>query len=476
MRHFFLTTLALTTCWFATAVATKTHAQEAEKSPDPVAVFNRGQDLHEKKDLAGAIRLYEEALRMFPEFAEAEYQRGAAELALGNRNAAEKAFRRAVELRADWTLPMTSLASLLIRDGRTEEAEPLLKKAAALEPQSPPVMIAVAEFRLRTGGSAAILTELLDKISPLTAKANPTPALWVVRAALEKELGKSDAAKKSLAAALALDPADRDAIALAADIAIGDGDIVRARDLASTLEKGDAASDTVRLLKARIAAYEGRLDDAASLLGQLSKPSPAANELNERIRSIRQTNPAELEKLLVAEPKNSTALGRLCSLYRREDPAKALEMCRRASEAEPSNLVHVIGYGAALLQAKQFEQAAALLRKVVDSAPDNSTARANLAGALFQLKRWEEAKSEFRWLVDAQPRSAAGYLFLGIVHDQLTEYIDALANYQQFLRLADAAENKLDIEKVNLRLPAVEKLIKSGKGKKSIGEVRIKQG
>jgi hypothetical protein len=40
-----------------------------------------------------------------------------------------------------------------------------------------------------------------------------------------------------------------------------------------------------------------------------------------------------------------------------------------------------------------------------------------------------------------------------------------MANYQQFLRLADPIDAKLDIDKVNLRLPALQKLIKSRKGR-----------
>ena len=44
--------------------------------------------------------------------------------------------------------------------------------------------------------------------------------------------------------------------------------------------------------------------------------------------------------------------------------------------------------------------------------------------------------------------------------------MDAMANYQLYLRLADPEANKLDIEKVNLRLPQLQKLLKDGKGKK----------
>jgi hypothetical protein len=44
--------------------------------------------------------------------------------------------------------------------------------------------------------------------------------------------------------------------------------------------------------------------------------------------------------------------------------------------------------------------------------------------------------------------------------------MDAMANYQLFLKYADAEKNKLEIEKVNLRLPSLQKQIKEKKGKK----------
>jgi len=78
------------------------------------------------------------------------------------------------------------------------------------------------------------------------------------------------------------------------------------------------------------------------------------------------------------------------------------------------------------------------------------------------------AELKQRGLQQAQgvPDLAVTYYFLGIIYDQSKEYMDALANYQQFLKLADSEKNKLEIEKVNLRLPALQKQIKEKKGKK----------
>jgi len=118
------------------------------------------------------------------------------------------------------------------------------------------------------------------------------------------------------------------------------------------------------------------------------------------------------------------------------------------------------------VQAKKFDSAIGILKKILEIVPDNATAHANLATALFQLRRYPEAKGEFRWLTDARPQAAGAYLFLGILHDESGEFMDAMANYQKYLRLADPIDNKLDIEKVNLRLPSLQKLIKDGKGKK----------
>ena len=106
-----------------------------------------------------------------------------------------------------------------------------------------------------------------------------------------------------------------------------------------------------------------------------------------------------------------------------------------------------------------------LLRKLTNFAPDNWTAHANLATALFQMNRWAEAKSEYDWLAEKQPSAAAPHLFLGIVHDRLGEFSDALLEYRAYIKLAGPAENKADIDKVNLRLPTLEQDIKKGKKK-----------
>ncbi len=433
---------------------------------DAVAIFNQAQELHEKGDLKAAIDLYKKAIKIFPEFPEAEYQCGVAYLALGNVADAEHAFRRAVELRADWTLAMTSLGSLLVQNGKFTEADTILTRATELDTQNFPAYAAMAELRLKIKASPPLLQELLTKIVQATGKAKPTASLWTARAALENALGKRDAAKVSLATALSLDPKNKFALTETADIALSEGDVVGANDATSSLEKIAPDAASTKILRARVLVADGKTSEALKILDAIGTDSAEAADLRKRLTASGSENAADLEKLLETDPNNGTVLGRLCSLDRVSAPDKALEYCRRASEAEPNNINHAVGYGAALVQSKQYEQAVALFNKILAIAPDNGTAHANRATALFQLKRFADAKTEYRWLVAKQPDLAAAYYFLGITHDQLAEYLDAMANYQQFLRRADPAKSQLEIDKVNLRIPALQRLIKESKGKK----------
>ncbi|CAN5442128.1 hypothetical protein BH10ACI2_BH10ACI2_19690 [soil metagenome] len=452
-------------------------AAQAEVDPqEAVTAFNSAQDLHEKGDLAGAIKLYEKALKIVPEFPEAAYQLGIAQIAVGKPDDAERSFRRAVELRPDWSLALAKFGETLVsrflenrgpdRSSISAEAAAVLKKALATDPNNSPAVVAMAELLLNNSTSYAGILEVLEKLRGMTdGKLKPAASLWVARASLESRLGKTDLAKSSLANALAADQKNRAALFQLADIAIVEGNTGRATELAAQLDGGPGA-DQLNLLKARIFAADGRLDEAVKRLDAIRGSSAAADDLRTKIRSMQSSSPAELEKQLESNAKNPVVLGRLCTMYRRDDPAKSLDYCRRAAEAEPGNIHHAVGFGAALVQAKQYDAAVSILRKVTTIAPDNSSAHANLATALFQLKRFPEAMVEFEWLTSNQPSSAGAYLFLGILHDQMAEYMDAMANYQQYIRLADPIENKLDIDKVNLRLPALQKLIKEGKGKK----------
>jgi tetratricopeptide (TPR) repeat protein len=456
------------------AVGQNAVSQDDPKSPtdQAIALFEQGQDEHSKGNFTKAVELYEQATKLLPEFAEAEYQKGNAYLSLGKSQDAEIAFRRAVEIRSDWTLALAALGTVLERRGEYGESEKLLAKALSLDDSNFPAYSALIELKLKTHAPDNVLKPLLEKVRGFSSKVNATATVFAVQASLENALGDKTSAKKSIGRSLALDPNNKTALYLKADLAIAEGDLVLSQELIHTIEKLDAGTEPAAVLKARYLLANGKNNEAAELLKSIHSPSPETTELLSRVSLVNEQSPDVLEKALTSNAKDPLILGKLCSVYRVGAPDKALEYCRRGLEIDPTNIDLAIGFGAALLQAKRYDDAVTVLRKLSSAAPENATVHANLGTALFNLNRYAEAKTEYKWLTSHDPVPPIAYYFLAICHDQLGEYLDAGANYNLFLKNADAKRNQLEIDKVNLRLPILNKQIeqKAGKQKNKSGE------
>jgi tetratricopeptide (TPR) repeat protein len=432
---------------------------------DPVSLYNKGQDAHERRDFTEAIKFYDEALKLAPDFPEAEFQKGSAFVSLKKIDEAEKSFRRAVELRPDWNLPLASLGSILLQKNNFVEAEKILTKAIAADDLNFPAYIALTELRLKTKSSPQLLKDLLAKLVILTSKQRPISMIWASRGAIERELGDKISAKTSLDNALLKDPNNQFALNERIRLALSDSDFSRALEDSKILVQISLTAEN-KLLLANVYAENGNNEEALKILETLDATDKDVLKLKNAIIAVSSENVAELEKSLENDAKNTIVLGRLCSLTRTITPLKSLEYCKRALDVEPNNIKHAVGFAAALVQAKQFENAIVILRRILNVAPDNYTAHANLALSFFQLKRYEEAKIEYQFLSDTKPNVAVTYFFLAICYDNLQEYIDSMANYQKFLQFADAKTNQLEIDKVNLRLPILQRQIKNGDVKK----------
>src|SRR6476620_8626580 len=222
---------------FSISAASHILAQENGGSDDAVAVFNQGQDAHEKGDLKTAIELYQKALKIIPEFPEAEYQLGNAYLALNQPENAEKSFRRAIELREDWSLPMASLGAILVQKNEFAEAEKILAKAVEIDEMNSPAFVALTDLRLKTKAAPEILKELLTKLQLLTSKAKPTASVWSARAAVERTLGDKDSAKASISRSLSIEPNNKSALMERIEIALSENDSAGALEFAKNLNK-----------------------------------------------------------------------------------------------------------------------------------------------------------------------------------------------------------------------------------------------
>src|SRR6185503_4045567 len=162
--------------------------------PDPVRLFERGQAAHARGEFERALGFYEEAIKVRPEFPEAEFQKGTALVSLNRLSEAEPAFRRAIELKKNWSLPYSALGFLLTRLNRDAEAAPVLQQALQLDKSDGLSLRVLASLKLRAGDAATAL-----KLAQSATIGNEAPAAaWLIRAQAERDTNDKVAARSSL--------------------------------------------------------------------------------------------------------------------------------------------------------------------------------------------------------------------------------------------------------------------------------------
>ena len=445
-----------------------------DDAADPVRLFERGQSAHARGELEKAIGFYEQALKVRPEFPEAEFQRGNALASLGRLPEAEAAYRLAISHKKNWSLPFSALGALLMRQDRDKDAEPIFRQALTVDTKDAIALRMLSEIRLRAGDAK----EALEFAKRATAIPEAPASAWVGLAVAERASGNKVAAKTTIDRVLADEPENVAALLERAALLTDEKNFEAAITDLKTAAKLKPADKVVASRLAHVLQQTGKAEEAAAVAksaGLEVQPSTPGNTSGvvgtpEEIEAANSSDPATarkaLEKLLEKNPRSAMLLGRLGASYRTDDPARSLAFYRKASEIQPDAPEYALGYGAALVQARRFPEAAHILQKVVRLTPDNYVARANLATALYESKRYQEAIPQYQWIVSAKPEAAVVHYFIATSHDYLGEYPEALASYEKFLAVADAKTNQLEIDKVNLRLPLLKRQIKMGEGAK----------
>ena len=466
---FALLSVCLNACPDVSAQTVETFGDDAA---DPVRLFERGQGAHARGEIEKAIGFYEQALKVRPEFPEAEFQLGNALASLGRLAEADAAFRRAISYKKNWSLPYSALGIVLVRQNRDKEAEEFFNQALTVDNKDTIALRMLAELRLRAGDPKSAL------VFAKRATANPeaNAGAWVALAVAEKGNGNTAGAKAALDHVLANEPENIAALLERADLFTDEKNF----DLAIVdLKVASKLKPTDKAVASRLAyalQQQGKTEEAEAVAKsagiETQQPTNGGGVAGtpEEIEAANSTDPAiarrALEKLLEKNPRSAMLLSRLGASYRTDDPARSLEYYRRASEIQPDSPEYALGFAAALVQARRFAEAAGILRRVVKASPDNYSARANLATALYESKRYGEAIPEYEWIVTAKPEVVVAHYFIATSHDYLGEYPQALVSYEKFLSLADPETNQLEIDKVKLRLPMLRRQIQLGEGAK----------
>lgn len=473
-RGVFVSTLTLSLVFGLSVIGVAQSEDSFGDGADPIKLFERGQNAHGRGDFAKALELYDEAIKLRPEFPEAEFQRANVLVSLNRQADAELGFKRTIELRKNWALPYAALGSLLVTLNRDPEAERLLRESLKLDRNNNLAIGILAGIRLRSGDAK----EAATLARRATNDQDASISAWLLRAVAERAAGEHANALASLNHILGAEPHHLTALVERAEIYLKDGknDLAFA-DLAKAepLIKGDQKNAS-----RMAAAYElggkpeeaNRIAKSAGILREATGPINGIKvvgtpeEIEAANSEDQEITRKALEALIVKNPKNGMLLARLGNLYRTTDPTRSLDYYRRAVELDPKNADYATGYSSALVQARRFADAVVVLRRVIAVTPDNYAAHANLATALYALKQYPAALSEYQWLLNAKPDLTVAYYFIATSHDYLGEYEQALAAYEAFVARADPKANQLEIEKVKLRLPTLRRQIKLGEGVK----------
>src|SRR5689334_8273895 len=409
-----------------------------DDAADPVRLFERGQTAQAHGDLEKALSYYEQALKVRPEFPEAEFQRGNALASLNRLDEADTAFRRAISYKKNWSLPYTALGIVMVRQNRDKEAEQFVNQALAIANKDNVALGILAELSLRAGDPKPAL----DFPNRATANPEAPAAAWVSRALAEKGNGNTTGAKAALDHILANEPENVAALIERADLFTDEKNFELAIADLKVAAKSKPTDKAVMSRLAYALQQAGKTEEAqaAAKAAGIETQQPAGDGTKgvagtpEEIEAANSSDPAvarkALEKLLDKNPRSALLLGRLGASYRTDDPARSLEYYRRAAELQPDAPEYALGYGAALVQARRFEQAVGILRQVVKAKPDNYVARANLATALYEAKRYADAIPEYEWILTAKPEIAVAHYFIATSHDYLGEYPEALESYE----------------------------------------------
>ena len=470
--------LLLVTCAVLFSAGANVAAQTVEAfgddATDPVRLFERGQSAHARGELEKAIGFYEQALKVRPEFPEAEFQLGSALASLGRLPQAEAALRLAISHKKNWALPYSALGAVLLRQSRDKEAEQFFQQALTVDNKESLALRMLSEIRLRAGDAKAAL----DFAKRATAIVEAPTQTWIVLAMAERANGNQPAAKTALDRVLSDEPENVAALMERADLLTDEKNYEPAITDLKAAAKVKPNDKAVLSRLAYVLQQAGRNEEAAAAAKaagiEVQPPTGTSTSgvvgTPEEIEAANSTDPKiarqALEKLLEKNPRSAMLLGRLGASYRTDDPARSLDFYRRAAEIQPDAAEYALGYAAAMVQARRFPEAAQILRRVVRVHPDNYTARANLATALYEAKRYQDAIPEYEWILSTKPEIVIAHYFIATSHDYLGEYPEALASYEKFLSLADAKTNQLEIDKVNLRLPTLRRQIKLGEGVK----------
>jgi tetratricopeptide (TPR) repeat protein len=466
--HFFASSapIILVLVFSQSGAAQSVGAAGRDSKQAAAAAFEEGQTAQQRGDLNAAVRFYTTAITADGSLYQAYYQRATALLGLGREKEAEADLRKVSEIEPGFARAHRALGQILLDRGQTEDAKRELGKAIELEPKLPGVRVYYASALLRSNEPAAAIEHLRFAIE----QKEDVPLAYGLLGLAEERTGKSAEAFEDYSRGIELDASNAIAREGRARIFESRGETAKAiEDYTAAYRAQPTRETAVRL--AQLHARAGQAQAAIQLYRRLLLDKPDDFVVRAEMAYLMSENgqleeaEKEIARVIAARPADAKLLARAGDLFYKEKPAIAADYYRRAVEADPEDIRARGQLGASLVRSLQTEAAVPVLAEVIARDPQNYPAHASLATALFKEKRFPEAAREFLWIIRARPEVPASYYFLAISLDHMRDCEQADRAYQEYLRRADPARNKNEVEEATIRSAQLQRLIKEGKCK-----------
>lgn len=229
---------------------------------------------------------------------------------------------------------------------------------------------------------------------------------YVIRARIEMDRGDREAAERDLAAGLALDPDDADALTLLGD-----------------LRRGASPAEASALYREALARDE---TSAKAHIG-LGIALVSTGNTREAIGHFRAA--------LASDPGMAEAHVNLANALTREGAAdEAGEHYEAALESAPRMVEAYLGLGAVRAAEGDFAAAEQALRRAGELAPDRADIHHNLATVLARQQKYSTAIEEYQAALRIRPDYPSAHQQLGAVLVLLRRSAEALPHFEAALR------------------------------------------
>ncbi|HVM60213.1 MAG TPA: tetratricopeptide repeat protein [Verrucomicrobiae bacterium] len=374
----------------------------AERSAEERNTF--GLALQKEGRVKEALRQYQEALWLKPDFAEARHNLGAAYQGMNQRQKAIEEFEQALRMKPDFAESHRELGVCLMDEGRLQEAIGHYEQAIRLKPDWARAHYNLAVALKRTGRIDGAIQEYRQvlRLKPDSGETHNNLGVVLMGQGRLKE------AIQEYERALQITPTNAEGHY---NLGIA---LVREGKIRDAIGQYDQA---VR--------FDPNFTEAYLMLGNALLLTDDGREAADYYQQALRIKPDYAEA--------HCGLGK--ALLNSGDTAEAVAQFQQALRIKPDYAEAHNDLGGALLNSGDVAGAIEHLQRALQIEPGSVDTRYNLGAALLQQGRMSEAVEQFEQVLRVHPEDAEAHYELAVALERTGQTEDAIGHYEQALRI-----------------------------------------